>query len=673
MSDAKGKNLKGASITTSKDAGAGNPTDQAQGETYTGPLRMGKSYEGTLVSGDNKSLVYTVRIGERTVEGCHWVAGISAGLLGIKTHMIPTRGSRVMIVYGNPSYIVQGLPSGPRDDISGSQREMTQTTAQEGRKKLDEPDHADYGGANTHSTPPLDLFEGELDLENQLGVALRLLHSMASLNAGERAKIEAFVVNDMVRIVSDCYKNISAFGDMQIYNDGRLNVRFDGTSYEHEAWSLFGDGEAKAEVDQFQVAGEEDLVKTGRWRFSQFIGWLGEFMHQFVTEPAATASSLEEGAYRPGKSRFQQMSDGSILLQSVADISIERVCRVQVPIELKRWDDPEGVTTKAYKSLQKSFLEIWKFQDETMHHTAYQLREYSRWLSCFHSYARFHQLAAKAGEWQVPAETLTAHVWTNQEADVEQANSGLGVLLWDTYACVRIMRDGSIVLWDGYGNGITMGKSGLQLSAVEHLELDAAGDVRITAGQDIILKARRNIEISAIVGGLILKSCTWLKALCEKGVLWLKSDADDPEVEDTLLNPRGETGVNFPALEKLEYAVLIESSKGRLGIRSERTMNLSAEGDPDEPGDHEDITGSIVLQSRLQDVRIYGQRNALLKSQGSYQGVTALESSKAVLVDAPKFLVSSYIFDVRYNIDDTDGAMTFKGGWNCAIRIPLYS
>ena len=49
-----------------------------------------------------------------------------------------------------------------------------------------------------------------------------------------------------------------------------------------------------------------------------------------------TASSIAQDAFRPGKSRIQQMSDGSILMQSVAEIAFERVCRVQIPYRLQQ-------------------------------------------------------------------------------------------------------------------------------------------------------------------------------------------------------------------------------------------------------------------------------------------------------------------------------------------------
>jgi len=663
-------NQRGASASTRTDAGDGNPTEKAQGETYASPLRMGKMYEGTIESGDNKSGTYTVSIGERQIEGVHWVAGMFTGLLGIKSNIVPTRGTRVMVVYGNPSFIIHGLPNDPRDDVSGNSKEMSQTTDGLGRGALDIPDHSDQAGACRHQTIPKDIFEGEWELLNPTGVALRFLHTMMGIGAGDRAKIEAFLVNDMVRITSDCFKQYSAFGDMQIYNDGRLNVRFDGTSYEHEAWSTFNADDAKAQVDQFQIEPEEDLTKTGRWRFSQYIGFLGDFVHQFVTEPAATASSIGDGAFRPGKSRIQQMNDGSVLIQAVGDISIERVCRVQVPVEKKRWDDPSGVKSEAFQQLEQNYLKIWKYGDanKTIHHTAYQLREYARWLSCFHSYARFHQLAEEGEEWEIPLETEEECTpsWTNQEKDVEQANPQ--VTYMDAYACRRIMRDGSIVDWDGYGNAIVTGKSGVQISSVEHLELSAAGDVRIEAGQDVIVKARRNVEISAIVGGLILKASTWWKALCEHGVMWLKSDAKDPLVDDSTTNPRG-TGADYPDVEKQEYALVLETTRGRTALRSARTLLASTEASADASGDHEDTTASIILESKTQDVRVYGRRNVILKSQGANEGVLGFESTRGCIIDSPKLFSTAYIFDVRSDASSENTAVTIKGGKINATQI----
>ena len=61
----------------------------------------------------------------------------------------------------------------------------------------------------------------------------------------------------------------------------------------------------------------------------------GDFIHTFVTEPSATLAGIAEEAVRPGKARMQMHSDGTILMQSVADIAIERVCRVVTPTEKK--------------------------------------------------------------------------------------------------------------------------------------------------------------------------------------------------------------------------------------------------------------------------------------------------------------------------------------------------
>ena len=78
-------------------------------------------------------------------------------------------------------------------------------------------------------------------------------------------------MDDMVRIVSETFKHYSAFGDYQIYNDGRLNVRFDGTSYEHESFGKLSDQDPLVDLDSNKVDFKDTFTQTGRWRFSEYI------------------------------------------------------------------------------------------------------------------------------------------------------------------------------------------------------------------------------------------------------------------------------------------------------------------------------------------------------------------------------------------------------------------
>jgi hypothetical protein len=492
-------------------------------------------------------------------------------------------------------------------------------------------------------TNPNDLLEGEFAISNNFGVAIQFLTTLIKIQASERAKIEASLMDDMVRIVSETFKHYSSFGDFQIYNDGRLNVRFDGSSYEFESFGKENNTDTLVNVDNKQVEFEKTYNETGRWRFSEYIGFLGDFIHTFVTEPNETLAAIAAEAIRPGKARMQMHSDGTILMQSVADIAIERVCRVVSPTEIKRQDDPEGNKKNEFDKLNKEYLKIWSYGRDMSkaHYASYQLRQYARWLSCFHSFARFHQLNK---DWSIPKETDFEHSWHNQEKDVEQANAGQDKL-YDVYATFRIMRDGSILIMDGFNSAISMVRGNIQMSAARHIEIDAAGDIRINAGQNLYIKARRNIEISAIAGGLTLKARAWWKALCEWGTVWIKSDAVDPATESP---PSPEDPTQDPKPEVHGAAIFLDAAKGQTLIQSERRATVSVIGNPTDNAALDDTTASVVLQSKNQDVRSLAYRYAILKSKGSDKSKIILDCAVDIIATAGSFLLQlKSIFDIN--------------------------
>ena len=617
-------------------AGAGQPglTRIEAGRVYTG--RIKKTHHGDGL--------YTVNIdGINTAVICTWAAGIFSPILGIRTKYYPTLDTKVAVLVNglNTGWIIATAPSESYDFSAGGANTMVGVQLDE--EKL-EPFEQELEGMGLNVTNPNDLLEGEFSISNNFGVAIQFLTTMIKMQASERAKVEAFLMDDMVRIVSETFKHYSAFGDFQIYNDGRLNVRFDGSSYEFESFGKEANTDPLVQLDNNQVEFQKTFTETGRWRFSEYIGFLGDFIHTFVTEPSEALASIAEGAIRPGKARMQMHSDGSILLQSVADIAIERVCRVVTPTEIRRQDDPEGNKKDEFDKLNKEYLKIWNYGQDMRqaHYASYQLRQYARWLSCFHSFARFHQLDK---DWKIPKETEFEHSWDNKEEDVEQANAGQETL-YDVYATIRIMRDGSILIMDGFNSAISMVRGNIQMSAVRHIELDAAGDIRINAGQNLYIKARRNIEISAIVGGLTLKSRAWWKALCEWGTVWIKSDAIDPSSDET--PPEPEDPEQDPEPEIHGAAIFLDAAKGQALIQSERRATISVIGNPKDPEALEDTTASVVLQSQNQDVRSIGARHVILKSEGRNKGNVVLDSVNAVLVTTMRFLIKvKSIFDIN--------------------------
>jgi len=482
------------------------------------------------------------------LRNCKYATSYIAGMLGINSEFTLPEGTPVAVVPGSPNLIIAAYLDQPGDP--NTRKIHSATTERGARTDLNayDPDVDPGTPVRDGGDLPSDLLPGELDLTNLFGVGLQMLFGFSKLVAGEHAKVEAHLYNDMVRIVDRVFKHHSAIGDQEIYNDGRLNEGF---------------------------------------------------INRFVTDPVAVMAESGSQAMRSGKFREYVGNDGTMLVQSVSEIAFERVHRIPVPYRNKRHEDPTGMKAADFENLEQDFLTVWSQPKNPldMYQTCFQLREYARYLAQFQSMARFHQLAKK-GEFTVPSESDTpAPEWTSKEADAETANKTSPRSSYDVYATIRIMKDGSILIWDGTGGGSVYSHGNIYHSATRNMRLTAGGDISVEAGQNIYMKARRSVELSAVFGGIRMKARAFFHMLCELGTLWLKSDASDPSAKGfetpAITNPEED-----PEVILNDAAILMETSRGRMTFDSKRTLMLSVSGAPDDNGPN-DISGSVVIQSTL--------------------------------------------------------------------------
>ncbi len=575
------------------------------------------------------------------IHNCIPALPIFMGLLGYRLSCMFALGDKVGVVYGNPSYIVSGLPK----DVPDAASPMSRTNTSFGHGGLSQV--PGFGQAHTY---PNDLFDGEFEISNLMGMAMVFLTNMITIKAGDRAKIEVGLLNDMVRVVSNEFRHHSALGDEWVFDDGRLSGELNYTSYRHESHGrqtrkeLLADlADNKPEFDNINDAND-----TGIWRMSRYIGWLGDFIHMFVTDPQKLvadqfSATIGNENWRSGRSHIWAGNDGSVLVQSVGDIVLERVIRVLVPRRIKRHDDPEGQQPDDFDNLESKWLKQWKDTDPNRPwEKAFQLRQYGRWLSQYHGLARFRQAV---DDWEVPTESqVPGPSFDGGETDVGQANAGME---WgDAYATIRIYRDGSIGLQETEGATVTMAHGSIWLAATRHLWLEAAGDVRIVAGQNIFLKARRSIELVATVGGLILKARTKLKALCERGSIWFKSDAYDPDKPETVPYTPVE---GDPEPEILPAAVLIQADNGQVEVCSKRRLWLHTTGEPDDDDD-DDLSTSVVLGSS-QHVLVDAKKNMSIKALTTVK----IKSDKLLGKVGTTLWYSPTLFDIN-------GVLTVRNG-----------
>ena len=498
------------------------------------PLIANSTCTGKVASVFQSNNMVEVTLNEGTTVKCVVASNIFSSLLGINISYLPPVDTNVIVLYTGQnegvSFVLGTIPS-MTDYAAGQQSSATDSERFTGETFGDLKDESHYVGHR----PAKDMVEGEYSLGNDYGVAMTLLKHMAKLQAGDLAKVECHLFDDMVRIVSDKFKHHTAFGDHEIYNDkGRINVRWLGTDKEHEALGLDKDTDAKfastvENTVNSEASVEDKWAESGRWRFQSYIGHLGNFINFFLTDPIKHLA--DSAGASSGKFRMHVNDDGSFLVQSLGDIVLERVVKIPVPIEIGQYDDPEKIlNSEAYSELNKDKLGKWKPSSSSkLYESVYQIREHARWFSHVYSMAQFH--IDPRYEVRPDAEYLYPDK-DSQDADRKQANDkggyspGTHQSYIYKYATIRIYKDGSILLMDTEGSAINMSNKDVTISAARNLNLEAANHITFQSGNDIVIKARRNIDVSAIKGGILQRCRAFHETLCELGTVFVESNAD---------------------------------------------------------------------------------------------------------------------------------------------------
>jgi hypothetical protein len=263
------------------------------------------------------------------------------------------------------------------------------------------------------------------------------------------------------------------------------------------------------------------------------------------------------------------------------------VCRIPVPLQKKAEHEHDGDGEKTNGELpfpsDKEPIKSWDWNKsggvDKSFYCVYQLRDYGRWMSNYYTKARFQQLKV---DWEVPseAEVPKPKRKDSEEIDKMEANAGIPETHYDVYAAIRIYREGSISLTDGYENTIVMSDTGVNISSATNLQLEAAGSVNIVAGRDFNVIANKSADINALEGGISLRSETFLQQYCKKGGILLETDtyngpviwnSDEIDVPDSgQQDPRRIGGIVLWS----KNSSLRLLSKHDMGLRSENGFQI---------------------------------------------------------------------------------------------------
>lgn len=168
----------------------------------------------------------------------------------------------------------------------------------------------------------------------------------------------------MVRIVDQYFVHHNCGGDTLIWNNGRCNYEDHFTHYPHEASGKISESDPMGEVTDigkgvYKLDDKHDPYDaTGRWRKSTYIGFLGDMIHHWITNPTQVISTYAEGAARAGQFRTWVGADGTLMVQSAGDIVIETTSYMVIPQILHKWDHPE-FSAGFMEDLNQEYLKIW--------------------------------------------------------------------------------------------------------------------------------------------------------------------------------------------------------------------------------------------------------------------------------------------------------------------------
>lgn len=564
-------------------------------------LNFGQIVLGKITAIDIENGLCTVQTYDPAEEvvNCIWLTqSFTAPILGYRIKSLPSIDTNVVLLVGTPSYIISIFDTPDFDESFGLVKTKDGTFLRE--KYFGDNMYPGYEGSAS-------LLEGEFEIENAFNVGMSFLTNIISLNAGERAKIEAHVLQDMIRIIAEEYRNITPIGEIMSYDDGRPNMEINLGSYVHELLNKRSISTQKAPLSGHSInfptldkEDDQDGINTSfGHRFKTYLGYVGNFLSMFVSDPVTTLNGIASG-----KAHIHIGNSGDILLRTVSEIALERVVRITVP-------------AKRDKKLSKlpdygndEFLKKWNYgagSENTVHQCAYSLRSYARYLSNYASMMRFHQASkGKDGDgsdpYYIPTESeVPMPDMNNKEQDLIQANEPAAFI--EGYSTIRIFRDGSILSMDSTGGSVYHGRGVVEISAVKDIRIDAARDISMIAGRHMFLKAKQNIEISSTEGGLVFKSRKLLNMLCELGKIWIKSDADSKNPDDkpeaygividssrnnVLINSRDNT-----ILKQEEEDLLIKCEKGSAIINSESNVAIKSQ----QGNIFMDATSDIVIKS----------------------------------------------------------------------------
>lgn len=517
------------------------------------------------------------------------LSSLTASLLGVKECVLPQPNSLVFCFRSDAftALILGVVPEAEKVDKADNMPLRTVIGAGDGKSNVNNTQGygatVDFSKLNIqNNNRPTDVVDGEYVLANEFGVLLGLFNQFSVLKASELAQVQAFLLDDMVRIISHNFEHHTCMGSSKVYQDGKeLNCEFGITHDPVEASGrpnvtgqttppviqMTGKSSADDKDDFFELANDKQV---GIERLKGFIGSLGDFLHVVFSRPdekqLRALDGETTGVFDRGLTSLKMGMDGSLAFRTLGGMAFEKTNWIRVPQRIKTVEEkiekPVTDAPKAFKfdsSVTAKDLPFLYFL---------QLRDYLAFALEGQAYQGF----IDSGKFEV-----------NDDPSKETKLGGTTALsptrdgnFYPKSSGFYLMPNGGVVLRDAWGSAIVMEGGNVYIQPAKDLVFQPLRNLIGKVGQHVALAARDDIDLSSTDGGFRLKTHTSQYLYSAASGIVLHSDVTSPfeyYPTDAPITNVGGIVLNTPKGGLVTHAAhSLFKSEANTVIKSELTM-----------------------------------------------------------------------------------------------------
>lgn len=332
-------------------------------------------------------------------------------------------------------------------------------------------------------------------LVSGLKTGFSLAGHTATMHGGERAQVAVSKLQNAVTIRSDLYQNQHAGGETVIYDDHgfmtgvynmctNLTDRIGGIKCVPVLEELKSLREKPAATISQKLL-DSVLELSSKPSLRAFVGYVGGVFRAFVGKSESEAKTDPTDA-KEGVLDIHTGKDGRVTVRSKAGFSFQCVENIPFPQDLKQPWDPEGSDPAKPET---------GFEDKTGEYAyidpkskALELRSAEAWRGA---------IADSAMRGPLKKDYEFAEPSLKKPEQVKNA-------VKTSY--LNMEPDGSIIIRGGYGEELIMANGKITMSAPLGVMVASAQGVQVLAGDDLILKAKKSIDISATDNDIRVKA-----------------------------------------------------------------------------------------------------------------------------------------------------------------------